>query len=75
MADTYESLRDDVLHEAHRLQAEVATLVLMLEESEQARRRRGPFDWLRRFEDRLAAELGHRNHKQHYVGEYVGRWR
>lgn len=76
MADaeqTYAELRDDLEHEAHRLKAEIVALANLLEEERQLRPRRKPFDWLIKFENRLAAELGHRNHLNHYLGEWLRR--
>lgn len=68
---TFERLRDDVLHEANRLKAEVATLTILLERERQLRRR-SPWSWLETFAEVLADQLGHQNHSSPYAIEYIG---
>lgn len=68
---TYLRLRDDLIHEANRLKAEIVVLGLMVEEERQRRPFRKSWTWLNAFQDRLDRELGHTLYRDHYLGEYL----
>lgn len=68
---TYERLRDDLIHEAHRLKAEIVVLGLMLEEEHQLHRGRKPWTWLDSFQSRLDRELGHTLYRNTHLSEYL----
>ena len=67
---SYERLRDDLVHEANRLKAEVVTLAILLER-EREKRRRPAWSWLELFRELLAEQLGHRNHVDTHAEWYV----
>ena len=70
---TVERLRDDLIHEANRLKAEIIVLGQMLEEERQLRRGRQRWSWLDLYQERLNRQLGHTLYQNSFLLEFLRR--